>query len=140
MHIVTVATGDYAKGAAALVNSLAATGFAGRITVGHQGATGVSLRFVPEIHHGPVQKRYDQLPNSGASLSAMQFMIKDGQQEETLRELAASLVLEPGQVAVDAEVSASSEVLRVRPGAQHRRVRGDDASVFRAHALEGFSA
>jgi len=44
MHIVTVATGDYAKGAAALVNSLAATGFAGRITVGHQGPLQMQTR------------------------------------------------------------------------------------------------
>ena len=37
MHIVTLVSGDYEFGAAALINSLAATGFSGRITVGHRG-------------------------------------------------------------------------------------------------------
>src|SRR5262249_39012586 len=71
-----------------------------RVTVSQEGPTGVTLRFVPEIHHGPVRRQFDALPNTSATMSSMQFMVKDGQQEETLRELAASLTLQPGQVAV----------------------------------------
>ncbi|GAC1473559.1 MAG: hypothetical protein NVSMB9_22390 [Isosphaeraceae bacterium] len=71
-----------------------------RVTVSQDGPTGVTLRLVPELHHGPVLRRYDSLPNNNAALNTMQFMQKDGQQEETLRDLAASLTLQPGQVAV----------------------------------------
>jgi hypothetical protein len=71
-----------------------------RVTANHDGPTGVALRIVPEIHHGPVLHRYDALPNNAGALNSMQFMLKDGQQEETLRELAASLTLQPGQAAV----------------------------------------
>jgi hypothetical protein len=71
-----------------------------RVTATQDGATGVALRFVPEVHHGPVQRRFDSLPNGGGNaLNPMQFMVKDGQQEETLRDLAATLTLQPGQVA-----------------------------------------
>lgn len=71
-----------------------------RVTASHDGPTGVALRVVPEIHHGPVQRRFDAMPNSIGTLNAMQFAVKDGQQEETVRELAATLTLQPGQVAV----------------------------------------
>ena len=37
MHVVTLVTGDYVFGAAALINSLARAGFSGHITVAHQG-------------------------------------------------------------------------------------------------------
>ncbi len=37
MHVITLVTGDYVFGAAALINSLAKAGFDGQITVGHQG-------------------------------------------------------------------------------------------------------
>jgi hypothetical protein len=76
-----------------------ATGFF-RIMPSQEGPTGVALRFVPEIHHGPVQRRFDAMPNGVGTPHAMQFMIEDGQQKETLRELAAGLTLQPGQVAV----------------------------------------
>ena len=71
-----------------------------RVTATQDGATGVSLRFVPEIHHGAVLRRYDSLSNGVGQNNTMQFMLKDGQEEETLRDLAATLTLEPGQVAV----------------------------------------
>ncbi len=71
-----------------------------RVTASHDGPTGVALRFAPEIHHGPVARRFDSLPGNPGSMSSMQFMVKDGQQEETLRELTATLTLQPGQVAV----------------------------------------
>ncbi|WP_406697844.1 hypothetical protein V5E97_03255 [Singulisphaera sp. Ch08] len=70
-----------------------------RVTANHDGATGVALRFVPEIHHGPIQRAFTALPNAG-SYSPQQFMQKDGQQEESLRELATTLTLQPGQIAV----------------------------------------
>ncbi len=69
-----------------------------RVTVSQDGATGVSLRFVPEIHHGPVTRQYDSLSNGVGSHNQMQFVLKDGQQEETLRDLAATLTLQPDQV------------------------------------------
>lgn len=70
-----------------------------RVTASHDGSTGVSLRFVPEIHHGPIQRAFTALPST-TSYSPQQFMQKDGQQEESLRELATTLILQPGQVAV----------------------------------------
>jgi hypothetical protein len=71
-----------------------------RVTANHDGPTGVALRFDPEIHHGPVLQRFDALPNNaGGSLNAMQFRLKDGQLEETFRDLAASFTLQPGQAA-----------------------------------------
>jgi hypothetical protein len=70
-----------------------------RVTANHDGPRGLSLRFVPEIHHGPVLRRYDTAQNSNP-LNSMQFLVKDGQQEETIRELAATLTLQPGQTAV----------------------------------------
>ncbi len=70
-----------------------------RVTASQDGATGVALRFVPEIHHGPVLRRYDSLSNGVGPHNTMQFLLKDGQEEETLRDLAATLTLQPGQVA-----------------------------------------
>jgi hypothetical protein len=70
-----------------------------RVTASHEGTNGISLRFVPEIHHGPIQRAFTPLPNAGA-YSPQQFMQKDGQQEETLRELATTLSVQPGQVVV----------------------------------------
>jgi len=74
----------------------AASGFF-RTTVQHEGAQSISLRFVPEIHHGPIQRTYQALPNASA-FAPQQFKINDGQHEETLRDLPVNLVLEPGQV------------------------------------------
>jgi hypothetical protein len=70
-----------------------------RVTARQDGPRGVSLRFVPEIHHGPIQHAFSALP-TGGTLTPQQFMLKDGQEEETLRELAATLTIQPGQVAV----------------------------------------
>ena len=71
-----------------------------RVTATQDGPTGVALRFVPEIHHGPILRRFDAMPNNTGGFNAMPFAVKDGQQEDTLRDLAATLKLEPGQVAV----------------------------------------
>ncbi len=70
-----------------------------RITASQDGPTGIALRVVPEIHHGPIVRRYDALPTSGA-VNPMQFGVKDGQLEDTFRELAAELTLQPGQIVV----------------------------------------
>jgi hypothetical protein len=71
-----------------------------RVTGSHEGTSGIALRFVPEIQHGPVQRTFAALPNAAGAYSPQQFMQKDGQQEETLRELTTSLTVQPGQVVV----------------------------------------
>jgi hypothetical protein len=70
-----------------------------RVTAEHSGSNNVSLRLVPEIHHGPVQRMF-QAVQSAAPVGPQEFRMNNGQQEETFRELAATLVLEPGQLAV----------------------------------------
>jgi hypothetical protein len=70
-----------------------------RVTATHDGGDGLALRFTPEIHHGPVQRSYQPLTHA-TPYTPQQFRINDGQQEEALGDLAANLVLEPGQVAV----------------------------------------
>jgi hypothetical protein len=70
-----------------------------RVTVGHDGAHGVSLRLVPEIHYGPIQRNFQAMPNA-APLAPQELKINDGQKEETLRDLPVNLVVEPGQCVV----------------------------------------
>jgi hypothetical protein len=70
-----------------------------RLTPQHEGGNSVSLRLVPEIHHGPVQRTFQALPNA-TPLGPQEFRINNGQHEESIRELATTLVLEPGQIAV----------------------------------------
>ena len=70
-----------------------------RVTASHDGTNGVALRFTPEIHHGQVQRSFQPIANS-APYAPQQFKINDGQQVETLGDLSASLILEPGQIAV----------------------------------------
>lgn len=68
-----------------------------RLTVNQSSENAVSLRLVPEIHHGPFQRAFSALPTAG-TFSPQQFMQKDGQQEDTLRELAATLIVQPNQI------------------------------------------
>ena len=70
-----------------------------RATPQHEAANNVSLRLVPEVHHGPIKRTFQTVPNA-AAIGAQQFQINNGQEEDTFRELSTSLVLEPGQVAV----------------------------------------
>lgn len=70
-----------------------------KLTPRHDGAHAVSLRVVPEIHHGPIQRSFPSLPTT-AGLAPQQLSIRDGQKEEPLNELAVDLVLEEGQVAL----------------------------------------
>ncbi|HZW32496.1 MAG TPA: hypothetical protein VFF52_17410 [Isosphaeraceae bacterium] len=76
----------------------AASGFI-RVTARHDGAHGVALRLVPEIHHGPLQRTFPALPNA-TGFAPQELSIRDGQQEDSIPELAADLVLENGQVAI----------------------------------------
>jgi hypothetical protein len=70
-----------------------------RLTPRHDGAHAVSLRVIPEIHHGPLQRTFPTAPNA-AGLAPQELTIRDAQQEDTIRELAIDLVLEERQVAV----------------------------------------
>ncbi len=70
-----------------------------RVTPRHYGAHGVSLRLVPEIRHGPLQRSFPALPTT-PGFAPQELSIRDGQQEETIRDLTVDLELEPGQVAV----------------------------------------
>ena len=70
-----------------------------RATAQHEGANNVSLRLVPEVHFGPIKRTFQTVPNA-ATIGPQEFQINNGQEEDTIRELATSLTLEPGQVAV----------------------------------------
>jgi hypothetical protein len=60
---------------------------------------GVTLRIVPELHHGPVRQGWQAAPGGGA-FAPYTFVSKNGQEEESLRELAVELALHANQVAV----------------------------------------
>jgi hypothetical protein len=66
MHVVTLVTGDYDFGAAALINSLAKAEFSGRITVGHQGPLDWEVRpGAPVTYH-----KLDDFQKWGGNLKA----------------------------------------------------------------------
>lgn len=69
------------------------------VTPGHSGSKGVSLRIVPEIHHGDTRRTIAPLQNNGP-FAQREFSIKDGQQEDILRELAVTIDLQPNQTLV----------------------------------------
>jgi hypothetical protein len=75
-----------------------ASGFL-RLTPRHDGAHGVSLRLVPELHHGPLRRTFPALSHT-AGFAPQELSIRDTQQEDTIRELAVDLVLEASHVAV----------------------------------------
>ena len=68
-------------------------------TAQHEGANNITLRLVPEIHFGPIKRTFQTVPNA-AAIGPQEFQINNGQEEDTIRELATSLTLEPGQIAV----------------------------------------
>lgn len=70
-----------------------------RATTRYEGTSSVAVRLVPEIQHGPVQQSIGAITNGGM-YAPQQFALKNGQQEETLRELTANLTLEPDQAIV----------------------------------------
>ncbi|WP_165247317.1 hypothetical protein [Paludisphaera soli] len=70
-----------------------------RVTPEHHDGEAVALRLTPEIHHGPVQRSYQPLQQP-TPYSPQEFKIADGQQQDSLRDLAANLVVEPQQAVV----------------------------------------
>jgi hypothetical protein len=71
-----------------------------RISASRQDDSGVALRIVPEVHHGPVRQGWGVAPGVGGALAPQQMVMHSGQQEESFRELAATLTVHAGQVAV----------------------------------------
>ena len=69
-----------------------------RITATHREGGGVTLKVVPEVHHGPIRPIYGPAP--GGAFAVGQFSLRQGQQEDAFRELAATLDLRDGQLAV----------------------------------------
>ncbi|RUL89310.1 hypothetical protein [Tautonia sociabilis] len=67
-----------------------------RVSASRSGGS-VSLRIVPEIHHGAEQIRFAPAENVGP-FEPEQFVMREGQQEESFRDLAASISLSPGQI------------------------------------------
>ncbi|MDG3007356.1 hypothetical protein [Paludisphaera mucosa] len=70
-----------------------------RVTPEHHESDAVSLRFTPEIHHGPVQRSYQPLQQP-TPYALQEFKIADGQQQDALRDLTTTLVVEPTQAVV----------------------------------------
>jgi hypothetical protein len=70
-----------------------------RIVAHQNGNGGITLKIVPEIHHGPVRKEITTTPNTGG-YNPQEFMFKTGQEVDHFRDLTASVTLKPGQVAV----------------------------------------
>jgi hypothetical protein len=69
------------------------------VTPSHSGSKSVSIRLVPEIHHGETRRTFEPLQSNGP-FSPQEFRPKNGQQEEVLRELAVTVDLLPGQTLV----------------------------------------
>lgn len=70
-----------------------------RLAAWRAGEEGVSLRITPELHHGPVRQGWGPAPGAGA-FTPQQIVMHNGQQEDTLRELASTLTVHAGQLAV----------------------------------------
>jgi hypothetical protein len=70
-----------------------------RLVPRHQGAHAVSLRVIPELHHGPIQRTFPTLPTATGT-APQELTIRDAQQEEEIRELAVDLLLEENHIAV----------------------------------------
>jgi len=70
-----------------------------RLTAGFDGDDGVSLRIAPELHHGPLQQGWGIAPGA-TTMTPGQIISKAAQKEETFRDMAATVVLKPGQIAV----------------------------------------
>ncbi len=70
-----------------------------RLVPRHHGARAVSLRVIPELHHGPIMRTFPTLPNA-TGIAPQELTIRDAQQEEEIRELAVDLLLEENHIAV----------------------------------------
>ncbi len=69
------------------------------VTPKQSGQHDVEVRVVPEIQHGTRRRTIGAIENGG-SFAPQEFAIKDGQQQEILRELAATITMKPGQTLV----------------------------------------
>ena len=69
------------------------------VTPSHSGSTAVSLRIVPEVHHGETRRTIAPLENN-SPYAQRSFAIRDGQQEEILRDLGFTVDLKPGETLV----------------------------------------
>lgn len=68
-----------------------------RLTATQAGAESVAIRFVPEIQHGEYRRHIGADPTA-AALSTQQFVYRDGQDEDTFRELSGTISARPDQV------------------------------------------
>lgn len=66
------------------------------VTPRQSGSHDVEVRLVPQIQHGARRRTIAPLEGAG-SYAPQEFSIKDAQQEDLLRELAATVVVRPGQ-------------------------------------------
>ena len=69
------------------------------LTPKQAGQHDVEVRIVPQIQHGAKRRTIGAL-EGGGSFAPQEFAIKDAQQEEILRELAATVEIKPGQTLV----------------------------------------
>ena len=114
-----------------------------RLTPRHHGAHAVSLRVIPEIHHGPLQRTFPTMPNA-AGLAPQELTIRDAQQEEPIRELAIDLLLEEGQVAVIGcrpdNLRSLGTFLFSQPGAENEERRQRLILIWASRNLPGVVA
>ncbi len=68
-----------------------------RVTASHEGTTAVALKLVPELHHGPVLASFIPVPMGGVMMPR-EFQMSSGQKQETFKDLATTISLQPGQV------------------------------------------
>ncbi len=68
------------------------------VTPRHHQSESVALRITPEIHFGPTRQSFQ--PMESSPYAPQDFKLSNGQEQETLRDLTANLVLDAGQVAV----------------------------------------
>lgn len=70
-----------------------------RLVPSYEGTDEVSIRITPELHHGPISAGFGTVPTDGLPMPR-EFKMTSGQKEESFRELAATIDLKAGQVAV----------------------------------------
>ena len=69
------------------------------VTPRQAGQHDVEVRMVPQIQHGAQRRTIGALEGAG-NFAPQEFAIKDGQEEELLRDLAANVAIQPGQTLV----------------------------------------
>jgi hypothetical protein len=70
-----------------------------RARAGHDRDGAVALKLYPQLRHGPIRKDWSVTSGAGG-FSPQELVVRNGQAEESFSDLAASLTLRPGQVAV----------------------------------------